>query len=279
MDLSKVVTEAFAPHHISNVVAGISGGADSTALLVALSNANIDVTAIHCNFNLRGSESDGDESFVRTLCDSLGIRLKVCNFDVNAYVSSHKVSVEMACRELRYDAFREVMSETGAQRIAVAHNSDDQVETLMLNLLRGTGISGLRAMREDTGEIIRPFINITRREIEEYLREMGFTWRTDSTNLESHYLRNFLRNDVLPLLETRWPRARKSLLRTSSNLSSDEKVLADIEERLIPLDSELLLSETVRNFCNPEWNIRRFARRYGASDRQIEEITEAMLDK
>ena len=133
--LENRVAECLATEGITAVTAGISGGADSVAMLLMLRECGVSIQAVHCNFHLRGDESDRDRDFVEALCRRLGIRLVVIDFDVEAYMAANRVSVEMACRELRYTEFRRIMRENRSDRIAVAHNADDNAETVLLNLM------------------------------------------------------------------------------------------------------------------------------------------------
>lgn len=250
---------------ISSVVVGVSGGADSTALLVALRKTGVSLRVLHCNFHLRGWESDRDEAFVSRLCSRLGVPLDCRDVDVDAYRLRHAVSVEVACRETRYAIFREAMQEYGADRIAVAHNADDQAETLLLNLFRGAGVKGLGAMLRDTGEIIRPLLGVTRDEIIDYLRNERVDYVTDSTNLSSCYRRNFIRREVLPLVASRWPGVRDVLVRTASSMQSDAAMLRCLEESLVPGDALSLQYAVLWKCPDAAWLIRRFAARFGVS--------------
>ena len=256
---------------------GISGGADSMALLRAVMATGFTITAVHCNFHLRGSESDRDEAFVRESCARLSVPLDVINFDVEAHRRQTGQSVEAACRELRYAEFRRLMLATGADRIAVAHNSDDQAETVLLNLMRGAGVAGMRGMLVDTGEIVRPLLEVSRRQILDYLDEIGQDYVTDSTNLTSDYRRNFLRNEVIPLIETRWPQAKSSICRTAAIMASEEKVLIDAERAICSDNDTRLPYSCLDNFADAAWPVRRFCRRFGANESQCNEIALAIV--
>ena len=177
----------------SPVLVALSGGADSVALLLVLHNLGYKCQAIHCNFHLRGEESNRDEEFVTSLCKRLGIALDIVHFDTTEYAKSHGISIEMAARELRYDAFEKQRKLIGAQAIAVAHHRDDSAETLLLNLVRGTGIRGLRGIQPKNGYIIRPLLCVGREDIIDYLKWRGQDFVTDSTNLTSDYTRNKIR--------------------------------------------------------------------------------------
>lgn len=263
---------------VKTVVAGISGGADSVAMLLALKAADVETYALHCNFGLRGEEAERDTVFVRQLCARIGMKLDVRYVDARKYMAVHNVSAEVACRDLRYDLFRRKMSELGADRIAVAHNRDDQAETLLLNLMRGAGVAGLRGMKADTGEIIRPLLSISRYEIENYLKYKKQDYVTDSTNLQSDYNRNFLRNELIPLLRTRWPNAVDSICRTAAIMRGEEKVLDRVKEHLIP-DPHRLDFKSLDSGIDINWIIDRFARPLGANRSQRSEILYALLRK
>lgn len=177
----------------AQVVVALSGGADSVCLLHILSDLGYQLTAAHCNFHLRGDESDRDEQFVRALCQRLGIPLYVRSFDTLGYAHEQGLSVEMAARELRYGWFERLRSEIGADCIAVAHHMNDQAETLLLNLKRGTGIRGMEGMKPVNGRIVRPLLCVTRAEIEAYAKEKGYDYVVDSTNSDTSIKRNAIR--------------------------------------------------------------------------------------
>lgn len=264
-------TEWFCKYGINRVVAGISGGADSVAMLRLYLEAGIEVCAVHCNFHLRGAESERDRNFVADLCRKLQIDCRFADFDVHQYRRHHNCSVEMACRELRYEYFRKIKSETHADRIAVAHNADDNVETFLLNLMRGAGIKGLRGMLPDTGEIIRPLLFVWRTEIIDYLQSIGQDFVVDSTNLESDFRRNFLRNKVLPLLMEEWPETKRSINKTISNLRSDEQILQHAAETMGLNEKGYLLYKDIRLSPDMLWLVRRFFIHYGGNDTQAGE--------
>lgn len=210
----------------------LSGGADSVALTVALSDAGFDVTALHCNFNLRGEESDGDEIYCRELAASLGIVIEVLDVDTMAEKLPGE-SVEMTCRRLRYEWFEKQAKRLGLKCVAIAHHREDCVETVMLNLLRGTGTAGLAGIRPRRGIFVRPMLDLGRDEIELFLRERGLSWRTDSSNLSTDYRRNALRNDILPLVEKYFPDACRGILTTSHNMAAADRIIGSVAEHIV----------------------------------------------
>lgn len=201
------------------VLVALSGGADSVALLRVLLELGYDCRAAHCNFHLRGEESNRDEAFVTALCHKLGVELEVKHFDVHAFMSEHGVSMEMACRELRYEWFEQQLNDRGCQCVAVAHHSDDNIETFFLNALRGTGIAGLAGMKPRNGNVVRPLLCVSRAQILVWLGKIGQDYVTDSTNLENDARRNRLRNVVLPAIYNNFDSANQSLLTTIYNMT------------------------------------------------------------
>lgn len=250
----------------------VSGGADSMALLHAAVRAGVHALVAHCNFCLRGAESDRDEQAVRDACRALGVECIVRRFDTKAYCREHGVSLEMGCRELRYDWFRSLKREHSLSRIVVAHNADDNTETMLLNLLRGTGVRGLTAMREDTGEILRPLLSFSRAEIVGYLEGIGVRWVTDSSNLTSDFKRNFLRNDVLPLLRTRWPELDKTLARTREHLADTQALAEDALSRYMPDVGNLLRFNDLHSCPAPETLVYEWLRPHGINKTQPAEM-------
>ena len=187
------------------VLVAISGGADSVALLDVLLRAGYKCVAAHCNFHLRGAESDRDEAFVRELCASLNVDLEVAHFDTKAYAETHKVGIEVAARELRYAWFEQVARAHQCQAVCVAHHQNDQAETILLNLKRGTGLRGLAGMRPISTNpmapegvpVVRPLLCTTRDYIEHYLRDKRhMNWVTDSTNNDLTICRNAVREQL-----------------------------------------------------------------------------------
>lgn len=210
----------------------LSGGADSVALALMMKERGLNVHALHCNFHLRGKESDRDENFVRHFCDDNNIPLEVCHFDTRNLAKKHGMSIEMEARELRYTWFAEQAQTLKAEAICVAHHKDDQAETLLLNLIRGTGMRGLAAMHPDRTinglRILRPLLDITKQEILDYLASRHQEYVTDSTNLERDALRNRIRLDVMPMLRELNPNITDCLARTAHNVRME--LDADSEE-------------------------------------------------
>lgn len=193
------------------VIVALSGGADSVALLHILLSLHYECVAAHCNFHLRGEESERDELFVRSLCGEWRVPLHVRQFDTEAYARANRLSIEMAARDLRYAWFKELATQMQAQAVAVAHHADDQAETVLMNLVRGAGLRGMCGIPTRNGIVVRPLLCCTRQGIEDYLRTKQIPFVTDSTNAQTDYKRNKFRHIILPALEQINPGIRQTL--------------------------------------------------------------------
>ena len=189
----------------------LSGGADSVALLLVLQELGYQQEAVHCNFRLRGPESDRDEQFVTELCRERDISLHRAHFDTRGYAELHHVSIEMAARELRYRYFEQLRQDLAMDAICVAHHGDDVAETVLLNLIRGTGLRGLQGIRPKNGYVVRPLLSVSRKDVEQYLKDKQQPYVTDSTNLETDALRNKIRLNVMPQLRAVNPKAAENI--------------------------------------------------------------------
>ncbi len=276
--LEKVVSEVVKKSGASKFIVALSGGADSVALLASLATVRgTELIAAHCNFHLRGEESMRDRNFVEKMCSRLGVKLVIKDFDVESYRSQNpSTSLEMACRDLRYDWFRSLLAEHGFDRIATGHNADDNIETLFLNLLRGSGTTGLRGMLPDNAGVIRPLLTIHRHEIETYLKEKELGFITDSSNLTSDFRRNFLRNEILPLLRERWPGLNKALDRSLRLLASENDVIEKAVNEALPEKGSPLATSVALSFPAPELLIRRYIQHLRPLTTTPEEIVAAM---
>lgn len=206
------------------VLIGLSGGADSVALSDILVTLGYRCIACHCNFQLRGKEAERDMLFAKDMALMLKIPFRSVRFDTEMYASQKHISIEMACRKLRYEWFEEQRRKIGARAIAIAHHRDDSVETVLLNLIRGTGISGLTGIHPVNGYIVRPLLCLSRKDIESYLSLRELPYVTDRTNKEDIYVRNKIRLQVLPLLESINPSVYETIERTASNLYETEQL-------------------------------------------------------
>ena len=204
------------------ILVALSGGADSVALLRLLLALGYDCGAAHCNFHLRGGESLRDEQFVVGLCRKLHVELHKTDFDTRQYATAQHQSIEMAARELRYAYFSRLQREWGYARIAVAHHQNDNAETVMVNLMRGTGLKGLTGMKYRNGDIVRPLLGIPKNAILAYLEELGQDFVEDSSNREADVVRNKIRLQIMPLMREVNPSVEKSIQQTVDHLGELE---------------------------------------------------------
>ena len=206
----------------------LSGGADSVTLLWVLHELRYQIEACHCNFQLRGAESDRDEQFCVQLCEQLGIPLHRIHFDTRLYAEVHKESIELAARNLRYRYFAQLKEDVEADGICVAHHQDDTVETVLINLIRGAGIQGLTGISAKNGDILRPLLCVDRKEILAYLEEKGQDYVIDSTNLVDDVVRNKIRLNIIPMLKEINPAASKNIAQAAHHLEEANKMLSSI---------------------------------------------------
>lgn len=238
-----------------SVLCACSGGADSTALLHLLCmTPSLNVACAHFNHRLRGAESDRDEAFVRALCDRLGVACYCGSEDVGAYASERRIGLEQAARELRYSFLEKTAQERGFNRIATAHHAEDNAETILLNLARGSAMRGLCGIPPVRGRIVRPLLSATRDEILAYLRENGLSFVEDGTNVLDDCARNRVRHQVLPLLQAENSAAVEHISAAAELLRRDEEYLsscavsfieAELHDDSLPVKKFLDLPEPV----------------------------------
>ena len=257
------------------VLVGVSGGADSIALLTILVELGYSCIAAHCNFHLRGEESLQDERFTKEYVEKLQIPFVKIDFETEQYAAENHLSIEMAARELRYRWFEEQRVHRGAQAIAVAHHRDDNVETLLMNLIRGTGIRGLSGIQPKNGFVVRPMLAVSREEIQNWFAKRNLSYVTDSTNLSDAYTRNFIRLRILPLLEEVNPSVKKAIARTSEHLAATEAIYLQVieEARKEVFDSENRLSiAALMKYPAPNAVLYELLKVYGFSRSVVEDI-------
>nr|WP_321236428.1 tRNA lysidine(34) synthetase TilS [uncultured Psychroserpens sp.] len=211
----------------SRVLIAISGGLDSVVLTYLCHQLEMDITLAHCNFNLRGNESDDDETFVLDLADTLNLEVFVESFDTTAYAKSQKLSTQMAARDLRYNWFFSLVESLNFDYILTAHHTDDNLETFLINLTRGTGLNGLTGIPEINDTIVRPLLPFSRGDIEAYAKTYGLKWREDSSNTSDKYLRNKLRHHVIPVLKETNTELFQNFKRTLEHLNDTADIVAE----------------------------------------------------
>ena len=262
------------------VIVGLSGGADSVVLLYLLKRIGYKCVAAHCNFHLRGEESDQDQQFVSQLTSTWNIPLYVKDFDTALIARKRKISIEMAARDLRYEWFEELRVEIGAQAVCVAHHKDDNVETLLINLIRGTGIRGLAGMQPRNGYITRPLLEFSRQEVIDFTRENHLPYMTDSSNLSNDFVRNKIRLQVLPLLETINPSVKQSISRTMENVNQSLSVYeCEINRgKSIVYDAKLhrITISLLKSFSAPDVLLFEILKDYNFNPEVIREVYQAL---
>lgn len=256
----------------------LSGGCDSVTLLHLLRSEGFRLHAVHCNFHLRGDESDRDETFCRQLCEAWEIPLTVKHFATTEYAQAHHIGIEMAARELRYDYFEQLRQELSAEHIFVGTHANDNLETFFINLFRGTGQEGLAGIKPVRGPIVRPLLQRSREEILDYARQQGLSWVEDATNNELTILRNRIRHELLPLLQTIHPNALQGIHTTMQHLATSLPLLQEATQEKC---AQLLKDQQISNpqlLSEPAapWLLYALLRPYGFHSAQATAIFEAL---
>lgn len=259
----------------ARLIIAISGGIDSVVLAHLCKQLNLDFALAHCNFSLRGKESDADENFVIDLGEALRVEVFTQRFDTQVYAKENKCSIQMAARELRYDWFKDLASQLNFDFVLTAHHADDNLETFLINFTRGTGLNGLTGIPMINDNIVRPLLPFSREIIEAFANENNIEWREDSSNSTRKYLRNKLRHEVVPILKEINPQLIDSFQNTLENLSDTadivkeslnavaKRAIVEIDENGVSYkisefkkvnNSRAYLFEMFKNFGFTEWN-------------------------
>ncbi|MBD0832720.1 tRNA lysidine(34) synthetase TilS [Aestuariibaculum sediminum] len=211
----------------AKLLIAVSGGIDSVVLTHLCIKSGLNIALAHCNFNLRGDESDADEDFVVKLAEMLDLEIFVEGFDTKMYAETNKRSIQMAARELRYNWFSDLARQLHFSYVLTAHHADDNLETFLINFTRGTGIEGLTGIPEINDTFVRPLLPFSNQQILDYASEKDILWRNDSSNRSTKYLRNKLRHDVIPILKEINPSLLQSFQKTLQNLSDSQQIIND----------------------------------------------------
>lgn len=244
--------------HGSRLLLAISGGLDSVVLTHLCHQSKLKVSLAHCNFNLRAAESDADEEFVLELADDLDMDVYIESFDTEAYAKEHHISIQMAARELRYTWFFELAEQLDFDYILTAHHADDNLETFLINLTRGTGLEGLTGIPEISDKIVRPLLPFSREVLEAFAKKEYIEWREDASNASTKYLRNKLRHDVIPILKQMNPQLLQNFQTTISNLQDSQDLIDDavvkIQKKLVAVDGDqiTLNIKKLKKLSNPK---------------------------
>ncbi len=264
------------------VLLAVSGGLDSVVMTHLLHGLGYATALAHCNFQLRGADADGDETFVKNLATKLDLPFFSTHFDTKGYAKQHGLSTQMAARELRYEWLEGIRKQEGCYYLATAHHKNDQAETVLLNLVKGTGIRGLHGMLPKQGHLVRPLLAFARVELEAYAEANNLSWRTDASNADTHYQRNFLRHEVLPLLE----QVNPSVVNTLAQEAGYFKDAATIYEQGIKYYLKKLVEKRAEGFFVPIKKLKLYPAQatllyewlgpVGFNDTQVHEILAAL---
>ena len=279
------IAQNFAQLKDKKLLLAVSGGIDSMVLLDLFYKLRFDICVVHCNFQLRGKESDGDEMLVREICQDSYIPYFIKKFDTLEFAKENKLSIQLAARKLRYDWFQEIIS-LGFDYVLTAHHLDDNVETFLINFTRGTGLEGLTGIPAQNGNIIRPLLPFSREEIENYALENKIQWREDSSNASDKYFRNKLRHNIVPTLKELNTGFLDSFQNTLHHLQQSESLVNDasklvfekvVEEKENQLEIHL---NSLLQFKNYKAYLYQWLKEYGFSAwNDIYDLVEAQSGK
>ena len=266
-----------------NLLLAVSGGLDSMVLLDLCLKTGFQISVAHCNFNLRGTESDGDAALVKDVCCNNAVPFYYKNFETSDYANSHKVSTQVAARELRYQWFQELLDDikikTGFPAFCLtAHHANDDVETLLMNFFKGTGMAGLKGILPIQNRIIRPLLFAEKKELEVYARENNITYREDSSNAFNKYTRNYFRNKLLPDIETVFPQVVENLKNNLQRFKAANEIYDEaIEKKLAKLmqhkeDNIEMAIPTLENNVGKDALIFELAKKFNFKAAQVESL-------
>jgi len=271
-DFKNHLNNSFSFLNNKELLLAISGGIDSVVLLFLLKKLNYNIYLAHCNFHLRGIESDEDEQFVRNLAALFNIKLFVKHFDTKQVAEKEKISIQMAARELRYAWFNQVLKEQQLDYLITAHQQDDVVETFLINFTRGTGLSGLTGIAEVNGHVIRPLLPFPRNKIHQYAKENNISWREDSSNASTKYFRNKIRHKIMPILKELNPNFMNSFSNTIQYLKESSTIINDTIQQL----KEKVITQTkngleidinkINSLNNPKSYLYEILKEYGFTE-------------
>ncbi len=286
-DFKQHIDTNFSFLHKSKILIAVSGGLDSVVLTHLCKASNLNIALAHCNFKLRGEESDGDEAFVLQLGETLNVEVFIEYFDTEAYAENNKLSIQMAARELRYQWFESLMNHLEFDYMLTAHHADDNLETFLINLSRGSGLRGLTGIPEINGQIVRPLLPFSREQLAQFAENEKISWRDDSSNASDTYLRNKLRHHIIPNLKDIAPELLDNVKTTISNLndaidivdesvnSFESKAITDIDEYKV----KYKISK-IKKLKNPKAYLFEMFKAYGFSEwNDIEHLLEAQSGK
>ena len=264
------------------ILLGVSGGIDSIAMFHLFRISGFTIGIAHCNFRLRGDESDQDEEFVRRLADNYNLPFYTKRFNTNTIAANEGISIQMAARDLRYEWFEEIRIKEKYDYIAIAHNSDDQIETFLINLARGTGIKGLTGIKNKSDKVVRPLLFVSRKDIEYFATKNNFLFCEDSSNSSTKYSRNKVRHEVIPMLEKINPNFRKVMIENITRLKETDQIFNQAIQEKYKLcvkeksNSLLFTINELKKLDPVETYLHEFLNSYGFSTTQIRDIVSVL---
>jgi tRNA(Ile)-lysidine synthase len=271
-ELQEHINAKFSFLHDKNLLVAISGGIDSVVLTHLLHKLNFKISLAHCNFSLRGKESNEDEEFVKELGEKLEVQTHTIKFETEAYAEEKGISTQMAARDLRYGWFQKIAKENNIDYIITGHQKDDVLETFFINLTRGTGLDGLTGIPEIQGNIVRPFMIFSRNDILVYAAKKKILWREDRTNSSIRYVRNKIRHKIVPVLKELNPNLLETFFNTLENLKGSQQIVKDriqnIKEKSISkVNKELHLDISIlKKLSNPKIYLFEILKEYGFTE-------------
>ena len=271
-ELQEHINTKFSFLYDKNLLIAISGGIDSVVLTYLLHKLHFKISLAHCNFSLRGKESNEDEEFVKELGEKLAVQTHTIKFDTGAYAEEKGISTQMAARDLRYDWFQKIALENNIDYIVTGHQKDDVLETFFINLTRGTGLDGLTGIPEIQGNIVRPFMIFSRNEIMVYATRKKIQWREDRTNSSIRYVRNKIRHKIVPVLKELNPNLLETFYNTLENLKGSQQIVKDriqnVKEKMTKIHkNELHFSiDELKKLSNPKIYLFEILKEYGFTE-------------
>jgi tRNA(Ile)-lysidine synthase len=270
-----------------SLLLAVSGGLDSMVLTDLCLKSGLNISLAHCNFKLRGNESDGDEILVKEVAKTHNLDVFITSFETEAFAKTSKQSIQMAARQLRYEWFETLQNQHGFKYILTAHHADDNLETFLINLSRGTGVEGLSGIPEINGSIVRPLLEFSRDEIHNFATQEKISWREDSSNQSTKYLRNNLRHTIIPLLKELNPSFIESFQKTQNHLKDIQSILDDymleVEDKVIESieeDQIVYNIDQLESLNNPKAYLYQLLKEYNFTDwTQIATLLEAQSGK
>lgn len=282
----KQISDNFSFIHEKKLLLTVSGGVDSVVLMHLMKAIEVDFSVAHCNFQLRGDESEGDHLFVQELAASMQVPFFDKRFETETFASAHKLSIQMAARKLRYEWFDELMKQHGFDYMVTGHHADDNLETFLINVIRGTGLEGLQGIPESKNRRLRPLLPFKREEIMAFAEEQNITWRDDSSNGSTKYLRNKLRHDVIPVLKELNLNLLDSFQETINHIKESQDIVdysvSQVREEVVEKQSDCIKIDLkkLEKYPNPKAYLYPLLKPYGfTSWNDIHDLVNAQSGK